>query len=79
MQVLYETRNQREYLKCGTKFVRRKFQDWKLLNQLINFCHSNNWSKLSVCCLKFISKSKHAPGTNSNKKVRNTKNIKSIQ
>ena len=80
-QDLFETINHREYLKCGTNFIRSPFRDCKLLNQFNNFSYQNDWSKLVAYCLKFISKllKKHVAGTNSHKMARNTKIIKSIQ
>ena len=42
MQGIFETSNQREYLKCGKIIMRSQFRYWKLLNQFDNFCHPNN-------------------------------------
>ena len=42
MQDIFETSNQREYLKCGKIIMKSQFRYWKLLNQLDNFCHPNN-------------------------------------
>ena len=65
----------------GENFIRSQFRDFKLLDQFNNVCYPNDWSKLVASYLKFILKllKKHVAGTNSHKKVRNTKILKSVQ
>ena len=76
-QDLFETINHREYLKCGTKFYNKSISRWQIIESIQQFL----LSKLVAYCLKFILKllKKHLAWTNSHKKARNTKIIKSVQ